>query len=60
MKYFIMSFDSDDRPEYPIEGAKTDRGARIKAQKVAEEWGVENYKIIFYRSSDGCRGSIGR
>ena len=57
--YGIMSFDRDDRPEYPlIVNAKTDRSARIYAKKTAEKYGIKNYQIIFYRSSDGCRGSI--
>jgi hypothetical protein len=60
MQYGIMSFDnpeSPDRPEYPIK-AKTDKGARVAAKKEANRLGIKNYQIIFYRSSDGCRGSI--
>ena len=57
ISYGIMSFDSDERPEYPII-ANTDNGARRQAKKTAEQYGIENYSIVFYRKSDGCRGSL--
>jgi hypothetical protein len=59
MQYAIMSFDGSDgdRPEYPI-SAKTDNGARRQAKKEAARLGIKDYSIIFYRSSDGCRGWI--
>lgn len=59
MQYAIMSFDEENgsRPEYPI-SAKTDNGARRAAKKEATARGIKEYSIIFYRSSDGCRGNI--
>ena len=59
MQYAIISFDGNNgnRPEYPI-SAKADNGARRQAKKEAARLGIKDYSIIFYRPSDGCRGSI--
>jgi hypothetical protein len=38
--------------------AKTDRGARMQAKKLAKEKGWKRYGLVFFRYSDGCRGEI--
>ena len=53
--YAIMELDTPKRDETPLT-AKTDRGARIQAEKIAKKQGIKDYKLIFYRASDGCRG----
>ena len=57
MQYAILNNDNAERREYPI-SAKTDNGARRQAKKEAARLDIKNYSIIFYRPSDGCRGSI--
>jgi hypothetical protein len=55
--YALLNNDSPAREEIPLT-AKTDRGARIAARRMAEKYGIKKYRIIFYRDSDGCRGWI--
>ena len=57
VQYGIMNFDTSAREEIPI-SATTDRGARIAAKQMAAKYGIKEYRIIFYRDSDGCRGWI--
>lgn len=58
MTYAIMNLEDNTRSEAHLPGARTDRGVRIKAKKYAKENNINNYAIIFYRPSDGCRGEI--
>lgn len=56
-RYAIMHDQLDSN--YGIQlTAKTDRGARIQANKIAKSEGLQGYRITFYRDSDGCRGTI--
>jgi hypothetical protein len=57
IEYAIMDKDNERREEYPIT-ATTDRGARRQAKVEAERLGIKHYTIVFFRHSDGCRGSI--
>jgi len=57
MQYAILNNDNAERRELPI-SAKTDNGARRQAKKEAARLSIKDYSIIFYRSSDGCRGWI--
>ena len=38
--------------------AKTDLGARREAKKIAKREGLRGYIICFFRTEDGCRGTI--
>ena len=57
MVYWILNMDDGERNEYPLK-AKTDEGARRAAAEYAKENKIKKYGIVFYRSSDGCRGWI--
>lgn len=48
---------SDAYEGYPLR-AKTARGARIEAKKLASEKGWKKLRIEFFRDTDGCHGEI--
>ena len=57
ISYALLNMDVASREETPLT-AKTDRGARIQAKKLAKELAINKYLIVFFRDADHCRGSI--
>ena len=55
--YSIINMDNYEMEETSLT-AKTDEGARRQAKKEAKEQGIKKYKIGFFRTNDGCRGTI--
>jgi hypothetical protein len=64
MSYVVEEIDDMQEPQNVRERyrltAKTDKGARSQAKKLAEASGWDDYTILFYRSEDGCRGELSK
>lgn len=57
ISYNLSYFENEERMDIPLK-SKTDLGARREASKIAKENSITGYRISFFRTSDGCSGTI--